>query len=328
MATIKGNPAFDNNSSEASAKELFEAMDGCGTSEEVITKVLVSHNNEQRQQIRADYETLAGKDLIDELKSELGGNFEEAILGLLLPPIEYDAKMLHDAVKGAGTEEQTLVGVMCTRNNAELTEIKEKYLEKYENELEADLDADCSGNFQRLMHSLVQANRNSSEGVEEEEAVEQAKQLLEAGVNAWGTDELDFNMILCLQSYPQLRCVFEKYRQAREEAKGEAKEIEEDIADEMGSDLGDGYVAIVKLTKDMCGYFAERLHECMACWGTHDAELIRIIISRSERDLKWVKKSYLDKYGKTLEEAVEGECSGDYLQCLRSIIRGNFVEDE
>ena len=40
-----------------------------------------------------------GKDLIKELKSELSGHYEEAVLALLMPPAEFDAYQMHIAMK-------------------------------------------------------------------------------------------------------------------------------------------------------------------------------------------------------------------------------------
>ena len=38
------------------------------------------------------------QDLIDDLKSELGGNFEDLCVAMLAPPRVYDARQIHDAL--------------------------------------------------------------------------------------------------------------------------------------------------------------------------------------------------------------------------------------
>ena len=48
------------------------------------------------------YVCLTSKDLVDELKSELRGNLEEAIEALMTPPPVFDAKTLRNAMKVQG----------------------------------------------------------------------------------------------------------------------------------------------------------------------------------------------------------------------------------
>lgn len=67
------------------------------------------------------------QDLIKELKSELSGNLEECILALMEPKALYDAKSLRRAMSGAGTDEDCLIEILCTRTNAEIQAIKEAY---------------------------------------------------------------------------------------------------------------------------------------------------------------------------------------------------------
>jgi hypothetical protein len=67
------------------------------------------------------------QDLIADLKSELGGNFENVIIGLMLPTDEYCAKQLHKAMKGAGTNEDVLVEILCSRPYDEIVKIAAAY---------------------------------------------------------------------------------------------------------------------------------------------------------------------------------------------------------
>jgi annexin A7/11 len=314
MATVSPNANFN---PEAAAKDLRTAMKGLGTDEAAIIKVLVAHNNAQRQEIRTQYKTLFGKDLIDDLKSELRGNFEDAVIALMLPYIQFLAKQLRSAMKGAGTDENVLIEILCARNNNEIKLIKAAYETEYKRKLEKDIESETSGHFKRLLVSQCNAARDENPNVDVAKAEKDAKDIYDAGEKKLGTDESVFNLVLCTRSYPQLRATFEKYRTIT------GKGILDSIGREMSGNLKDGFSAIVNYIWDSNYYYAERLYKSMKGAGTDDATLIRLIATRSEFDLKNISKTFQKTYGKTLQDFIKGDCSGDYRKLLLAVLGNN-----
>ncbi|XP_062586976.1 annexin A7-like [Saccostrea cucullata] len=237
--TVK--PAANFNA-ENDANALRKAMKGLGTDEKSIIDILTSRNNEQRQEIKAMFKTMFGKDLVKELKSELSGKFEDVIVGLMMTPVEYDASELKRAMKGVGTDEDAMIEILASRNNAQIRAINETYKKLFKNTLEKDIESDTSGHFKRLMVSLASAGRMEDQQVDLGKAEQDAKRLHEAGEKKLGTDESVFNSLLVSQSFPQLRAVFEKYKALS------GKDIEQSIKSEMSCNLETGMLAIGNLS--------------------------------------------------------------------------------
>uniref|UniRef100_A0A674N288 Annexin n=1 Tax=Takifugu rubripes TaxID=31033 RepID=A0A674N288_TAKRU len=280
---------------------LRKAMKGFGTDENAIIELLGNRTNKQRVPMVAAYKTTYGKDLIHDLKSELTGNFENLVLSMLMSPAHFDASELREAIKGAGTDEACLIEILSSRSNAEIQEINRIYKAEYGKKLEDAISSDTSGHFRRLLISLSQV----------------AAKLYSAGENKVGTDESQFNAILCARSKPHLRAVFQEYQ------KMSGRDIEKSICREMSGNLESGMVAVVKCIRDTPTYFAERLHKAMKGAGTKDRTLIRVMVSRSEVDMLDIRQAYVRTYGKSLYTDISGDTSGDYKKLLLKLCGGS-----
>lgn len=312
MATVTPKEDFD---AEQAAKDLRAAMKGFGTDEEEIVGIMASHTCEQRVEIKDTFKTLYGKDLDEDLASELGGNFENTVLAMTVTPEVFSARELRKAMKGAGTDEASLIEILCTRSNDEIEAIKAAYEKEFERNLEEDLIGDTSGYFRRLLVSQVNAGRDEDADLDEDKAMEDAQAIYDAGEAQWGTDEAEINAVLSLRSFPHLRRVFAAYQEIADRTLIEA------IESECNGTLQEGYLAIVKRAVNKSLFFAERLYDSMKGAGTCDDTLIRIIVSRSEVDLADIKDKFLAKYEQSLDDFVIDDCEGDYTRMLLAILK-------
>lgn len=310
--SVKGSSHFN---PDPDAETLYKAMKGIGTNEQAIIDVLTKRSNVQRQQIAKSFKAQFGKDLTETLKSELSGKFERLIVALMYPPYRYEAKELHDAMKGLGTKEGVIIEILASRTKNQLREIMKAYEEDYGSTLEEDIQGDTSGYLERILVCLLQGCRDDVSGfVDPGLALQDAQDLHAAGEKILGTDEMKFITILCTRSATHLMRVFEEYEKIAN------KSIEDSIKSETHGSLEEAMLTVVKCTRNVHSYFAERLHYAMKGAGTRDGTLIRNIVSRSEIDLNLIKIQFQKMYGKTLSSMIMGDTSGYYKTALLNLV--------
>ena len=295
---------------QADAEALRKAMKGFGTDEAALIKICANRTNAQRQQIKAAYKSLYGRDLIADLKSELNGKFEDAMIALFTEPIEYDVDQLREGMKGLGTNEDTLIEIIASRSPAQLRAIKAKYQEKYKRDLEQDIKKETHGTLEHLLVSLLQGSRSTNTQVNQGQAAAIAQEIYKAGEAKLGTDESVFNKYFCSLSPYELAAMAQQYHKLT------GHTILQAIDKEFHGDSKKALRTIVYATLSPSEYFATRVNDAIKGWGTKDHLLIRILITRDEIDMPQIKQYYKQLYGKDMVEAVKNEISGDYQKLM------------
>ena len=292
------------------AEDLRKAMKGFGTDEAALIKICANRTNAQRQQIKAAYKATFGRDLIADLKSELHGKFEDAMIALFTEPIEYDADELRGAMKGVGTNEDTLIEIIASRPPAVLMQIKQKFQQKYNRDLETDVKKETSGTLQHLLISLLQGNRSTNPHPDQARCAAIAQEIYQAGEAKLGTDSSVFNKYFCSLSPHELACVAQQYHKLT------GHTILQAIDKEFHGDSKKALRTIVYATLSPSEYFATRVNDAIKGWGTKDHLLIRILITRDEVDMPQIKQYYKQLYGKDMVQAVKSDISGDYQKLM------------
>ncbi|XP_028815437.1 annexin A6 isoform X1 [Denticeps clupeoides] len=302
------------------SQALRKAMKGFGTDEDAIINIVAQRSNAQRQEIRQAFKSLLGRNLMADLKSELSKNLCRLILGLMMTPAEFDAKMMKKAMEGAGTDEHALIEILVTRSNQQIHEMNAAYEEVYKKSLEDDIKSDTSGHFLRILVSLVQGAREEGPA-DMDRAREDAQALADACNDDSSEMEMKFMSILCTRSFPHLRRVFQEFVRCTN------KDVELIIKKEMSGDVKNAMFAIVRSVKNQPSYFADRLYKAMKGLGTDDRALIRIMVSRSECDLFNIRKEFKESHEASLHEFIQveafvGDTSGDYRKTLLMLCGG------
>uniref|UniRef100_A0A671P379 Annexin n=1 Tax=Sinocyclocheilus anshuiensis TaxID=1608454 RepID=A0A671P379_9TELE len=299
---------YQNFDPASDAQALRKAMKGFGTDEDTIIDIVTHRSNAQRQEIRQTFKSLLGRELMADLKSELSKNLERLILGLMMTPAEFDAKMMKKAMEGAGTDEHSLIEILVTRSNQEIQEMCSAYQNAYKKSLEDAIVSDTSGQFKRILISLAQRI------IIRFSFSLQCKVLADACNADSGDMEDKFMSILCTRSFPHLR---------RGNADTCLLLVHVLIHVFMNASANIHYIS--SSVPGICEVQQQRFrtdHKEGDGLGTDDRALIRIMVSRSEIDLFNIRKEFKETHDATLHEFIQGDTSGDYRKTLLIICGG------
>ena len=99
--TIRDYAAFN---SKQDCEDLRKAMKGLGTDEKTLIRILCNRSLKQRLQLKSDYKTYIGRDLVKDLIDETSSHFKDSLEAMMMSHEEFDAYSFHKAVAGLGTD--------------------------------------------------------------------------------------------------------------------------------------------------------------------------------------------------------------------------------
>jgi hypothetical protein len=280
-----------------------------------LIQIVAHRSNEQRQEILRAYFNKFQKQLTDDLRCELGGNFRDAVIALFFTPVDYDCYQLYMAMKGLGTNEDTLIEILATRSSQRISQIKQRYPEMFKNKnLEEDIKSDTSGFFRVILLKLLQGCRNNNPYPDEQDCSNCAIALYNASkLKKEQLQETYVNM-LTQKSRQELALIAKIYYQWY------SKTLFEAIESLFSGDSKKVLKAIVYALLSPSEYFAYRINKAVKGFGTNDTILIRVLVSRDEIDIERIKRYYKQLYKKDLYKEVEDDVSGDYRTLLLELI--------
>jgi hypothetical protein len=148
----KGSPAgfVDQMAVAADTQRLYEAP-----SEATFTNILGNASHAHIMAVREMFMSKYGKSLNEVISKQFSGNYKDLLIVLVTPREQYFAEVLHKAMKGIGTDKNTIVRVIGTRYGIDLELIKQYYVRTYNKSLFAAVKSETSGNFEKILLELI-----------------------------------------------------------------------------------------------------------------------------------------------------------------------------
>jgi hypothetical protein len=299
---------------EADAMALREAIEGAGTDEDTLINLTASRSNNDRCEIRGAYKAAFGRDLLDDLRDDIGGNFGQVVCSMYMSPVEFDVQELRKSVEGGGTEEGIISEIVGSRSNYRLKEILGLYKVKFDEDFEERVKGEVSGDYEKLLVALLQCSRNDTDEVDEDACQEDVNALYEAGEGKWGTDEETFNRIFAMRNSYHLRRMNEMYMAEKETP------LMDVVESEFGGDTKILLKTILHAHINPADYYATRIYKACKGFGTDEETVTRALVVMDEAFLPQVKEIFETKYEKTLRDTIADECSGDYGKMLLALM--------
>ena len=294
-------------------EELEKAISS--KNEDEITKFTLNHTNAQRVKLREDYQAKYSRDLIKDFESNFKSEFKDCLVGLYKSPAEFDADLLYNAMKGAGSDKEVMTEVVCFRSPEEFEAIKAKFQEKYGKDLISEIKDECSGDYRKIILALLDNKRVPNSNPDLENCTKIAKELYDAGEGKIGTNEEVFIKYFTTLSPEELLLVCKEYH------KNHKRNMLDSIEEEFSSHTKDLLKIVLYSLYSPSEFYARTIQMSIAGAGTADNKLIRSIIARSEKDMAKIKKYYKKIYDKDMIEDVNNDTSGSYKNILNGLMQ-------
>ncbi len=277
----------------AAADALAVAMQGAGTDEEQIRKVLTEYTGD-RTLLEQKYKERYGQNLREALSEELSGDLLTEMNSLLNgDKIGAAAARIHQAIDGAGTDEAVVRETLAKLSKDELSQLNRKYQSQYGESLSAALKGDFSSLALVEVEALAVGESRTAAAARLRAAVE-------------NSDREAIQAEFIGKSESERKELVDAYNKIYSQNSGGllvALKAEFSVQDysKIESAISRGELTL-----------EQRFHDCLDGAGTggNINELLEELGKLPEDQARAINASYKRSYGESLGAALEGDLSG------------------
>ncbi|KAF7644807.1 hypothetical protein LDENG_00215450 [Lucifuga dentata] len=225
---------------------------------------------------------------------------------------EHNVEALRNAIEGLGTTEKTLIDILTQRSSAQRQLICKAYEAATGRTLLKDLKGDTGGDFEDLLVALVTPP-----------AAYDCHEVMQAMKGA-GTKDSVLIEIFASRSNQQIKALSEVYLEETEE------QLIQDLKSETSGEFSEALLLLAEGNRDeSTAVDAEKAKEDAQTlysagekkWGTDESKFVNILCQRSIPQLRQTLVEYKNISGKSLQESIEGEMSGELEELLVAVVK-------
>lgn len=240
---------------------------------------------------------------------------------------EKDAEIIRKAMKGVGTDEQAIIGVISQRSNRQRVDIMNMFKTMYGKDLIRDLESELSGDFREMIMAMFKPT-----------AYYDAWSLNQAIIGL-GTKEAVLIEILCTRTNAEIREINECYKQQYK------RSLEKDIMDDTSGHFKrllvsccqanraeltpeqwqrvqyEGPEAVVD--RNLAREDAQKLYEAgeKKKLGTDESAFLSVLAVRHYFQLRATFEEYAKIAGRDILSSIDREMSGDLKDGFTAIVK-------
>jgi annexin A7/11 len=235
---------------------------------------------------------------------------------MALPVVQYpnvnpddDAKALHDAFKGIGTDEKVLVKVICNRSRQQLQIVEKAYEAKYHKNLKKDLKSETSGWFRKLLVYRFKT------------PYELKKRALFKAVKGAGTNERLLIDALAFTPNAEMAALAREKDLTHKVINDLSGHFKDAIKDLFGADRSENpQVNPAEIANDVDFLYKSGEKKI----GTDEKAFIKILTNKAPWYNQALNQAYKAKHGHTLGVAIDREFSGALKELLNALLQAPY----
>jgi hypothetical protein len=297
---------------EQIATEIRNAVEGLGTDEQAIFNALAGRTPAEIAAIDAAYRALSGGETLESrLRDELSGDDLSRALSLLRGETAATeaARQLWNAVRGLGTDEESIYAAVAGRTAEQWQAIQDAYRQLADESLISRLQDELTSSEWAHLQTLLPGAAGGAVTPEDRATV--AANQIQAAVAGPGTDEEAIYSALTGRTEAELQDIARRYKLLAGE------ELDARLRDEL-TDSEYARTQLLLHPLNTPERVARALRDAVEGPGTNESAIMAILTGRPAAELPLIRAAYQRLYGESLVDRLRDELSGaDLAQALQ-----------